>query len=99
MKSLEKVYVTRKAFTNLFKVEFVTKAKYITWLSNIVVVKKFDNNLWMCIDYSDLNKACPKDVYLLPNIFKLVDTSYRFKQLSFTDAYFAYNHILMDPLE
>jgi len=50
----------------------------------------------MCVNYTDLNKVCPKDAYLLPNINKLVDNSSGYKLLSFTDAYSVYNRIHMD---
>jgi len=49
----------------------------------------------MCVDYTDLNRACPKDAYLLPNIDKLVDNSSGYKLLSFMDAYSWYNQIPM----
>jgi len=49
----------------------------------------------MCVDYTDLNRACPKDAYPLPNIDKLVDNSSGYKLLSFMDAYSGYNQIAM----
>ena len=49
----------------------------------------------MCVDYTDLNRACPKDAYPLPSIDKLVDNSAGFKLLSFMDAYSGYNQIPM----
>jgi hypothetical protein len=49
----------------------------------------------MCVDYTDLHRACPKDAYPLPNIDKLVDNSSGYKLLSFMDAYSGYNQILM----
>jgi len=49
----------------------------------------------MCVDYTDLNKACPKDAYPLPNIDKLVDNPSSYKLLSFMDAYSGYNQIPM----
>ncbi|XP_072078184.1 uncharacterized protein [Arachis hypogaea] len=51
----------------------------------------------MCVDFTDLNKACPKDAYPLPNIDKLVDNASGFKSLSFMDVYSGYNQILMHP--
>ncbi|MCI31445.1 hypothetical protein A2U01_0052657, partial [Trifolium medium] len=48
-----------------------------------------------CVDYTDLNRACPKDAYSLPNIDKLVDNSEGYKLISFMDAYSSYNQILM----
>jgi len=49
----------------------------------------------MCVDYTDLNKACLEDAYLLPNINKLVYDSSGYKLLSFVDSYFGYNQIPM----
>ena len=51
----------------------------------------------MCTDYTDLNKACPKDPYPLPNIDALVDASFGYKYVSFIDAYSGYNQIPMYP--
>jgi len=49
----------------------------------------------MCVDYTDLNKACPRDAYPLPNIDRLVDGATGNKVLSFLDAYSRYNQIPM----
>ena len=49
----------------------------------------------MCVDYTDLNKACPHDAYPLPNIDRLVDGATGNKVLSFLDAYSGYNQIPM----
>jgi len=53
----------------------------------------------MCVDYTNLNKACPKNASLLPNIDRLVNGAYVFKLLSFLDAYSGYNQIKMYPLD
>jgi len=49
----------------------------------------------MCVDYTDLNKACPQDAYPLTNIDRLVDGTAGNKVLSFLDAYSCYNQIPM----
>jgi len=49
----------------------------------------------MCVDYTDLNKACPRNAYPLPNIDRLVDGAVGNKVLSFLDAYSGYNQIPM----
>ncbi|XP_061372006.1 uncharacterized protein LOC133314536 [Gastrolobium bilobum] len=72
---------------------FIREIKYTTWLSNPVLVKK-PNGAWrMCVDYTDLNKVCPKDAYPFPSIDQLVDNAFGFKMLSFMDAYSSYNQI------
>jgi len=53
----------------------------------------------MCVGYTDLNMACPKDPYPLPNIDHLIANASSFKTLSFIDAYSGYNQISMDHLD
>ena len=53
----------------------------------------------MCVDFTDLNKACPKDSYPLPCINQLVDSTTGHKLLSFMDALFGYNQIKMDKAD
>ena len=50
----------------------------------------------MYVDFTDLSKACPKDSLSLPRIDQLVDSTTGHKLLSFMDAFFGYNQILMD---
>ncbi|CAL8130625.1 unnamed protein product [Prunus armeniaca] len=57
---------------------------------------KKDKGLWrVCIDYTDLNKACPKDNFPLPRIDQLIDSTSNNQLLSFMDAYSGYNQIMM----
>jgi len=61
------------------------------------MVKKANGKWHMCTDYTDLNKACPKDAYPLPSIDKHVDGVYGFQLLSFLDTCLGYNQIRMHP--
>ncbi|GAU42817.1 hypothetical protein TSUD_288450 [Trifolium subterraneum] len=97
--SPEKAEVARKAVKDLLEANFIAEAQYTTWLSNVVLVKKSNGKWRMCVDYTDLNRACPKDAYPLPNIDKLVDNSSGFKLLSFMDAYSGYNQIKMAEID
>jgi len=74
---------------------FIQKACYTTWLANVVMVKKSNGKWRMCVDYTNLNKACPKDSYPLPTIDRLVDEAADHQILSFLDAYSGYNQIQM----
>ncbi|RDX77340.1 hypothetical protein CR513_42558, partial [Mucuna pruriens] len=76
---------------------FVWEVQYPTWLANVVMVKKANGRWRMCTDYTDLNKACPKDPYPLPSIDRLVDGVSGQALLSFMDAYSGYNQIRMHP--
>jgi len=73
----------RAEVDKLLKVGFIPEARYTTWLANVVMVTKSNGKWRMCVDYKDLNKACPKDSYHLPNIDRLVDGAVGHKILSF----------------
>nr|XP_023870650.1 uncharacterized protein LOC111983214 [Quercus suber] len=47
---------------------FIRKVYYPDWLANVVMVKKANGKWRMCVDFIDLNKACPKDSYLFPKV-------------------------------
>ena len=53
----------------------------------------------MCVDFTDLNKACPKDSYPLPRIDQLVESTAGHRLLSFMDAFSGYNQIRMDEAD
>ncbi|PNX87219.1 gag-pol polyprotein [Trifolium pratense] len=78
---------------------FIEEIKYPSWLANVVMVKKANGKWRMCVDFTDLNKACPKDPYSLPNIDRLIDGASGCKMLSFMDAYSGYNQIKMNPTD
>ncbi|KAK1549935.1 hypothetical protein Q3G72_010788 [Acer saccharum] len=61
----------------------------------LVLVKKKNSQWRMCVDFTNLNKACPKDSFPLPRIDKLVDAMAGHETLSFMDAYSGYNQIKM----
>ena len=68
---------------------------YPEWLANVVLVKKANGKWRMCVDFTDLNKACPKDSFPLPRIDQLVDFTVGHKLLTFMDAFSRYNQIKM----
>ena len=63
------------------------------------MVKKANGKWRMCIDFTDLNRACPKDSYSLPQIDTLVDSTVRHQFLSFMDAFSGYNQIKMEEVD
>ena len=74
---------------------FIKPIQHPKWLSNIVPVKKKNGQIRCCVDFRNLNKACPKDEFLLPNIDLLVDSAARSSMFSFMDGYSGYNQIRM----
>ncbi|XP_031104440.1 uncharacterized protein LOC116007921 [Ipomoea triloba] len=85
----------KKEVATLLKIGHIREVKYPTWLANVVLVPK--PPAWrMCVDYTDLNKACPKDPFPLPMIDLLVDQTAGCALLSFMDAFRGYHQIFME---
>ncbi|GKD59289.1 hypothetical protein Tco_1296798 [Tanacetum coccineum] len=66
--ALDKRKVVKDEVAEWLKAGIVRKVWYPTWVANPVLVKKPDNSCRMCIDFKELNKACPKNLYPLPEI-------------------------------
>ena len=49
---------------------------FLEWLANTMVVKKKNGKWRVCVDFTDLNRACPKDAFPMPKIDQLVDATY-----------------------
>jgi len=81
----------------LLKADHIREIQYPEWLANVVLVKKANGKWRMCVDFTDLNKACPKDSYPLPSIDALVDSASGCRLLSFLDVFSGYNQITMHP--
>ena len=79
----------------LLKTGFIREMHYPAWLANIVMVKKPNGKWRICIDFTILNKVCPKDNFPLPIIDQLVDATAGHELLTFMDAYSGYNQIQM----
>ena len=79
----------------LLVANFIREVYYPDWLANVVLVKKANGKWRMCVDFMDLNKACPKDSFSLPRIDQLVDSTKGHKLLTFLDAFSGYNQIKM----
>jgi hypothetical protein len=79
----------------LLEANAITEVQYPKWLANTVVVKKKNGKWRVCVDYTNLNDACPKDCFPLPRIDQLVDATSGHARLSFMDAYRGYHQIAM----
>lgn len=82
----------------LLDVKLMKEYFYPEWLANSIFVKKPSGKWRTCVDFTNLNKSCPKDNFSLPRIDQLVDATTWHALLSFIDVYTRYNQILMyDP--
>jgi hypothetical protein len=62
----ERCKTIRLEVNKLLEAGFIRPVDYLNWLANPVLIEKFDGSWCMCIDYTSLNKAYPKDEYPLP---------------------------------
>ena len=74
---------------------FIVEVFHPEWLANPVLVLKKNGTWRMCVDYTDLNKACPVDPFAFPRIDQMIDATAGCERLSFLDAYYGYHHIKM----
>ena len=91
--TLERCETIQQEVNKLLKPGFIRPVDYPSWLANPVLVEKPDELWRMCIDYTSLNKACPKDEYPLPRICQIVDSTASCELLLFLDAYSGYHQL------
>jgi hypothetical protein len=77
----------------LLAVGFIKEVYHPEWLANPVLMRKKNNKWRMCVDYTNLNKHCPKDPFGLPHINEVIDSTAGCELLSFLNCYFGYHQI------
>ena len=75
----------------LKQAETIKEVFYPKWLANTMVVKKNTRKWRVCVDFTDLNKACLKNPFLMPRIDQLVDVTVDHPRMSFLDAFQEYH--------
>ena len=83
--------IIRDEVDKLLEVGFIREVEYPNWLANVVVVPKKEGKWRVCVDYTNLNNACPKDSFPLPRIDQIVDSTSGQGMLSFLDAFSGYH--------
>ena len=79
----------------LLVASFIRELMYHIWLASIMMVKKSNDKWWICVDFTNLNKVCPKDSYHFSKIDCLVDAITGFKYLSSLNVNSGYHQISM----
>jgi hypothetical protein len=92
----DKKEAIRVEVTRLLAAGFIKEVYHPEWLANPVLVCKKNNEWRMCVDYTDLNKHCPKDPFGLPHIDEVVDSTVGCELLSFLDCYSGYHQITLN---
>ncbi|KAA3481177.1 Transposon Ty3-I Gag-Pol polyprotein [Gossypium australe] len=88
--ALEVVETIRQEVAKLLSVGFIREVEYPYLVSNVVMANKANEKWRICIDFTNLNKACPKDSFPLPSIVCLVDASASHKFMNFMDEKIAF---------
>ena len=91
----DKKEAIRLEVTWLLAARFIKEVYHLEWLANPVLVRKKNNEWRMCVDYTDLNKHCPKDPFVLPHMDEVVDSTADCELLSFLDCYSSYHQIAL----
>ena len=89
----EHVEAVKSEVTKLKQAGAIKEVFYPQWLANTVVVKKKTGKWRVCVDFTDLNRACPKDPFPMPWIDQLVDATVGHPWMSFLDAFQGYHQI------
>ena len=95
MFALERDQAIAEEVCKLHEASFIWEVYYPNWLTNVVMVKKANGKWRICVYFTNLNKACPKDSYPLWRVNILVDSMAQHQLLSFMDAFSSYNQIRM----
>ena len=90
--SKEHTEAVREEVAKLKQAGAIKEVFYLEWLANTVVKKK-SGKRQVCVDFTNLNKACPKDPFLMPKIDQLVDVTVSHARMSFLDAFQGYHQI------
>jgi hypothetical protein len=91
--SEDRILAAKAEVQRLLHANVIREVKYSEWLANIVLVPKKNGKMRMCIDFTDLNKACRKDPFSLPRIDTSIDKAARCKRFSLLDCFSGYHQI------
>jgi hypothetical protein len=83
----------------LLKADFIYPVALTDWVSNLVLINKKQGTIRMCVDYRDINKACPKDNFPTPFIDQIVDDCAGSEIFSLMDGFSGYNQINIIPAD
>jgi hypothetical protein len=93
--SADRVKSAEAEVQKLLDARIIREVQYPVWVANVVMVPKKNGNMRMCIDFTELNKVCPKDPYLLPRIDVIIDQAAGCDMLSLLDCFSGYHQVWM----
>ena len=82
-----------KEIHKLLKAKIIIAFRYSKWIANLVVVRKNNGEIRLCVDFRNLNKCSKKDNYPLPNMEHLLQKFLGASVMSFLDGFSGYNQV------
>jgi hypothetical protein len=79
----------------LLEAQVIREVIHTEWLANPMHVKRSNEKWRMCVDFTSLNTACPKDDFTLSRIDHIIDFTAGCQRLCFLDAYSGYPQVWM----
>jgi hypothetical protein len=92
-KMSKKVKAVEAEMQRFLDAKVIREVMYPMWLANIVPVKKKNGKWRMCVDFTNLNKACKKDDFPLERVDKVVDDAANSEMLSLLDMFSRYHQV------
>ena len=88
----EHIEAVRSEVQKLNEARVIKEIYFLEWL-----VKKKNGKWSVCVNFTNLNRACPKDTFPMPKIDQIVDSTYGHPRISFLDAFQGYHQITLAP--
>jgi hypothetical protein len=89
----EKVAAAKVEVQRMSNAGFIREVHYPSWLMNVVMARKKNGKWRMCTNFTNLNKCCPKDDFLLTRIDKVVDSAAGYETMTLLDCFSGYHQI------
>nr|GEW84570.1 reverse transcriptase domain-containing protein [Tanacetum cinerariifolium] len=92
---LERNKVVRTQVEELVEAGVLQEVKYQTWVSNLIIMKKYDGKWKLRIDFTNINKACSREPHPLPAAELWAENLHKYQLKCFLNAYKGYHQIPM----
>ena len=89
--------VIEKEIQKLLNAKIIIPLRYSKWIANLVIVRKKNGEIGLCIDFKNLNKCYNKDNYPLPKMEHLLQRVLGASVMSFLDGFSGYNQVSVHP--
>ena len=79
----------------MLKARIIVPTRYSSWCSNLVVVRKKNGAIRLCVDFKNLNVACERDLYPLPKMETVLQKVTGSGMMSMLDGFSGYNQVMV----